>query len=341
MRTLVTGGTGYVGSHTCVDLLIRGHDVAVFDNLSNSSADVVSSIEAASGRTVSFHEGDVRDREHLERVMVDTQVDAVLHFAALKAVGESWSCPLAYYENNVGGTLSLLRAMDSAGVGLLVFSSSATVYGEPEQLPIREDAPTRATNPYGRTKLMAEEIISDHGRAEPSFSAAILRYFNPVGAHPSGLLGENPRGVPSNLMPFVAQVAAGQREFVSIFGGDYPTPDGTGVRDYLHILDLARAHVDALDYLVVNRREITVNLGTGHGHSVLEVIDAFEKACGHAIQRRIVERRPGDISSCFADATLARELMGWRAELGIDRMCDDAWRWQSRIAAGLSSQEAG
>lgn len=340
MRTLVTGGTGYVGSHTCVDLLMRGHDVIIFDNLSNSSGDVVSSIEAVSGRTVSFHQGDVRDQEHLERVMADAQVEAVLHFAALKAVGESWSRPLDYYENNVGGTLSLLRAMASTGAAVLVFSSSATVYGEPEQLPIREDAPTRATNPYARTKLMAEEIITDHERAEPGFSAALLRYFNPVGAHPSGQLGENPRGVPNNLMPFVAQVAAGQREFVSVFGGDYPTPDGTGVRDYLHILDLARAHVDALDYLVCNRRGITVNLGTGRGHSVLEVIDAFERACGHAIERRIVERRPGDVSSCFADATLARELMGWRAELDIDRMCEDAWRWQRRVAARRLMHEA-
>ena len=294
MRTLVTGGTGYVGSHTCVDLLLRGHDVIIFDNLSNSSGDVVSSIEAVAGRTVSFHQGDVRDQEHVERVMVNAQVEAVLHFAALKAVGESWSCPLAYYDNNVGGTLSLLRAMSTARVNTLVFSSSATVYGEPEVLPIREDAPTRATNPYARTKLMAEEIITDHGHAQPEFTAAILRYFNPVGAHPSGMLGENPRGTPNNLMPFVAQVAAGQREFVSVFGGDYPTPDGTGVRDYLHIVDLARAHVDALDYLAANGRSITVNLGTGRGHSVLEVIDAFEKACGYAIERRIVDRRPGD-----------------------------------------------
>lgn len=341
MRTLVTGGTGYVGSHTCVDLLLRGHDVIIFDNLSNSSGDVVSSIEAVSGRTVSFHQGDVRDQEHVERVMVNAQVEAVLHFAALKAVGESWSCPLAYYDNNVGGTLSLLRAMSTARVNTLVFSSSATVYGEPEVLPIREDAPTRATNPYARTKLMAEEIITDHGHAQPEFTAAILRYFNPVGAHPSGMLGENPRGTPNNLMPFVAQVAAGQREFVSVFGGDYPTPDGTGVRDYLHIVDLARAHVDALDYLAANGRSITVNLGTGRGHSVLEVIDAFEKACGYAIERRIVDRRPGDVSSCFADAKLAKELLGWTAELGIDRMCADAWRWQSRVAARSSPHQAG
>ncbi|WP_119717240.1 UDP-glucose 4-epimerase GalE [Cognatilysobacter tabacisoli] len=336
MRTLVTGGTGYVGSHTCIDLLARGHEVVIFDNLSNSSSDVVSRIEAVSGRVVSFHQGDVRDQKHLEHVMAEFRVDAVLHFAALKAVGESWTCPLAYYDNNVGGTLSLLHAMTATSAGALVFSSSATVYGEPETLPIREDAPTRATNPYARTKLMSEEIITDYGHAERGFNAAILRYFNPVGAHPSGLLGENPRGVPNNLLPFVAQVAAGEREFVRVFGGDYPTPDGTGVRDYLHVVDLARAHVDALDYLASNRRNTTVNLGTGRGHSVLEVIAAFEKACGHEIERRIVERRPGDVSSCFADTKLAEDVLGWRAQLDLDQMCADAWRWQCRVSNNKS-----
>lgn len=330
MRTLVTGGTGYVGSHTCVDLLLRGHEVVIYDNLSNSSRDVLDAIASVSGRTPVFHQGDVRDQRCLESLLTEHGIDAVLHFAALKSVYESWAMPVAYYDNNVAGTLGVLRAMASTGIDLLVFSSSATVYGEPDSCPIREDAKRAATNPYGRTKLMAEDIITDVGRARSRFAAAILRYFNPVGAHPSGLMGEAPSGTPNNLMPYVAQVATGEREFVSVFGADYPTPDGTGVRDYVHIADLARAHVDALDHLAAERSSLTVNLGTGRGHSVLEVIDAFERACGRKIERRIVERRSGDVATCFADPSLAREMLGWVAEFDLDRMCTDAWRWQSR-----------
>lgn len=332
MRLLVTGGTGFIGSHACADLLARGHEVTIVDNLANSRADVVERIAAVAGRRPRFIMGDVRDRDAMLAVLRGQGIEGVLHFAALKAVAESWEKPLAYYDNNVGGSLALLHAMQEASVDLLVFSSSATVYGDPEHCPVDETAPRRGTNPYARTKLMTEDIIADIASQRRTFRAATLRYFNPAGAHPSGLLGEEPSGVPNNLMPYVAQVAAGERSEVQVFGGDYPTPDGTGVRDYIHVVDLARAHSEALEYLVREQRCLTVNLGTGRGYSVLDVITAFERACGRTIPRKLVPRRPGDVAACYADASRAFELLGWRARLGIERMCEDAWRWQSRRA---------
>ncbi|TCZ86169.1 UDP-glucose 4-epimerase GalE [Lysobacter sp. N42] len=333
MRLLVTGGTGFIGSHACADLLARGHEVTIVDNLANSRADVVERIAAVAGRRPRFIMGDVRDRDAMLAVLRGQGIEGVLHFAALKAVAESWEKPLAYYDNNVGGSLALLHAMQEASVDLLVFSSSATVYGDPEHCPVDETAPRRGTNPYARTKLMTEDIIADIASQRRTFRAATLRYFNPAGAHPSGLLGEEPSGVPNNLMPYVAQVAAGERSEVQVFGGDYPTPDGTGVRDYIHVVDLARAHSEALEYLVREQRCLTVNLGTGRGYSVLDVITAFERACGRTIPRKLVPRRSGDVAACYADASRAFELLGWRARLGIERMCEDAWRWQSRRAA--------
>jgi UDP-glucose 4-epimerase len=332
MRLLVTGGTGFIGSHACADLLARGHEVTIVDNLANSRADVVERIAAVAGRRPRFIMGDVRDRDAMLAVLRGQGIEGVLHFAALKAVAESWEKPLAYYDNNVGGSLALLHAMQEASVDLLVFSSSATVYGDPEHCPVDETAPRRGTNPYARTKLMTEDIIADIASQRRTFRAATLRYFNPAGAHPSGLLGEEPSGVPNNLMPYVAQVAAGERSEVQVFGGDYPTPDGTGVRDYIHVVDLARAHSEALEYLVREQRCLTVNLGTGRGYSVLDVITAFERACGRTIPRKLVPRRSGDVAACYADASRAFELLGWRARLGIERMCEDAWRWQSRRA---------
>lgn len=332
MRLLVTGGTGFIGSHTCVDLLARGHEVTICDNLSNSRADVVDRIEAIAGRRPAFLEADVRDRQRLTRLMRESAIEGVLHFAASKAVGESSEKPLEYYDNNVGGSVALLHAVVDAGVRVFVFSSSATVYGDPPSCPIDESCPRQVTNPYARTKVMVEDILADMsaGRADPLIG--VLRYFNPVGAHPSGLLGEAPAGTPNNLMPFVAQVAAGLRPEVRVFGDDYPTPDGTGVRDYIHIVDLARAHSDALDYLVREGRNLTVNIGTGRGYSVLEVLAAFERASGRAIARTVVARRPGDIAACYADPSRAQALLGWRAEFDLDRMCEDAWRWQSSLA---------
>lgn len=330
MRLLVTGGAGFIGSHTCVDLLSRGHSVTVYDDLSNSSAEVIERIGLISGRRPEFIRGDVRDEALLETVLRDRGIEAVLHFAALKAVGESRERPLDYYDVNVGGSVALLRAMARTAVDRFVFSSSATVYGDPASCPVDESAPRHGTNPYARTKVVMEDVLADVAAARPSLRVAVLRYFNPVGAHPSGLIGESPAGVPNNLMPYVAQVAAGERETVRVFGDDYPTHDGTGVRDYIHIVDLARAHVDALDYLVRTGSGLTVNVGTGRGYSVLEVLAAFERACGHPIPRTVVERRPGDVAACYADPSLAERLLGWRAELDLDRMCRDAWRWQGR-----------
>jgi UDP-glucose 4-epimerase len=289
---------------------------------------VVDRIAAIAGTRPAFVEGDVRDGGLVRRVLEDGSIEGVLHFAALKAVGESWERPLDYHDSNVGGSIALLRAMDQAQVDALVFSSSATVYGDPVQCPVDETAPRGAINPYARTKLIVEDILADVAHIQPSLRVAVLRYFNPVGAHPSALLGEAPSGTPNNLMPYVAQVAAGEREAVRIFGDDYPTPDGTGVRDYIHIVDLARAHSDALDYIVRTGRGLTVNLGTGRGYSVLDVLAAFERACGHPIARETVARRPGDVASCYADPSLAQRLLGWRADLDLDRMCADAWRWQ-------------
>lgn len=333
---LVTGGTGYIGSHTVVELLARGESVLILDNLSNSSLKVLDRIEAISGRRPGFVEGDIRDQALLARLFAENPIAAVVHFAGLKAVGESVAKPLAYYDNNVTGSLCLFRAMAGAGVRKLVFSSSATVYGDPHRVPIREDFPLQATNPYGRSKLMIEEILRDQLRADPAWRVAILRYFNPVGAHVSGLIGESPNGIPNNLMPFISQVAVGQRPELSVFGNDYPTPDGTGVRDYIHVVDLALGHLAALDALARAPGELTVNLGTGQGYSVLEMIQAFEKASGKPVPFRIVARRPGDIASCYADPANAEARLGWRARRDLATMCEDVWRWQSNNPQGLA-----
>jgi len=325
---LVTGGTGYIGSHTCVALAQAGHDLLILDNLCNSRADVVDRLETLCGRRPGFVEADIRDASALDKIFADYPITAVMHFAGLKAVGESVERPLEYYDNNVSGTLVLLAAMRRAEIRTLVFSSSATVYGDPASVPIREDFPRSATNPYGRSKLVIEDILADLHRSDGGWRIARLRYFNPVGAHESGLIGEDPQGVPSNLMPFVAQVAIGRRDRLNIWGGDYPTPDGTGVRDYIHVVDLAEGHVAALRHLDRQGGMLTVNLGTGLGYSVLEVVRAFEAASGRAVPYAIGPRRPGDIARCWADAGLAREWLGWKAERGLDRMCADAWRWQ-------------
>jgi len=336
-RILVTGGAGYIGSHTVLELLGAGHDVVVLDNLSNASPEALERVAALAGRPAPLVIGDLRDEALLERVLSAHRFDAVVHFAGLKAVGESVARPLAYYDNNVAGTVTLLRALDAAGVRRLVFSSSATVYGDPRSVPIREDAPTGPTNPYGRTKWMIEFILRDLAAADPRWSIGNLRYFNPVGAHPSGRIGEDPQGIPNNLMPFIAQVAVGRRERLSVFGGDWPTPDGTGVRDYIHVVDLARGHLAALDRTLAAGGCWSVNLGTGNGYSVLDVVRAFERACGRPIPYSIVERRPGDVAACYADPSQAAELLGWRAQLGIDAMCADSWRWQSANPNGYRS----
>lgn len=331
MHILVTGGAGYIGSHTCLQLLQCGDAVTVFDNLANSSSASLDRVAALAGRPIDFVKGDIRDGAALKDLFDAHSFDAVVHFAGLKAVGESVAQPLRYYDNNVGGTLSLLQAMQAANVKTLVFSSSATVYGDPQTLPITEDAPRSATNPYGQSKLMIEHMLADLCAADPSWRVARLRYFNPVGAHPSGQIGEDPRGIPNNLMPFISQVACGVRNQLSVFGNDYPTPDGTGVRDYIHVMDLARGHLAALQRLAAepNGALLTVNLGTGKGISVLELVAAFERASGKSVPYQLVARRPGDIASCFADPALAKELLGWHAELGVDAMCEDTWRWQA------------
>ncbi len=326
---LVTGGAGYIGSHTCVELLAAGHQLVVVDNLCNSKRESLRRVERISGRTVTFVEADVRDRPALAAVFARHAIDAVIHFAGLKAVGESVAKPLFYYDNNVSGTVALLECMRDAGVKSLVFSSSATVYGDPARVPITEDMPLSATNPYGRSKLMVEDILRDLFRSDDSWRIALLRYFNPVGAHPCGLIGEDPNGIPNNLMPFVSQVAIGKRPFLSVFGNDYPTPDGTGVRDYIHVVDLAQGHVAALDALALQSGVLTVSLGTGKGYSVLDMVKAFEAASGREIPYRVVERRPGDIAVCYADPALAESLLGWKAKFDLADMCADSWRWQS------------
>ncbi len=329
MRILLCGGAGYIGAHTFVELVARGHDVVVADNLSNSSVLALARLERITGRKVEFHQVDMRDQAGMSQVFAGPAFDAVVHFAALKAVGESCERPLDYFENNISGTITLLQVMKQAGVRRLVFSSSATVYGDPERVPVQEDARLQVTNPYGRTKLVMEQLIEDLCQNDAGFRAANLRYFNPVGAHASGLIGEDPSGIPNNLMPYICQVAVGRREKLQVFGGDYPTMDGTGVRDYIHVVDLARAHADALDYLVRADRSLTVNLGTGRGVSVLELLRGFEKASGRPVPYEIVARRPGDVAEVYADPALARELLGWEARLDVDAMCQDAWRWQS------------
>lgn len=332
---LVTGASGYIGSHTCVELLQSGFDIVALDNLSNSSPESLARVERITGKSFPFHQADVRDRAALDEILAKYPIGAVVHFAGLKAVGESVEKPLLYFENNVAGSVTLLQAMGQAGVKRFVFSSSATVYGDPETLPIVESARLSVTNPYGRSKLMVEQILSDLEQAQPDWGIGVLRYFNPVGAHPSGLIGEDPRGIPNNLMPFVAQVAVGRREKLSVFGGDYPTPDGTGVRDYIHVVDLARGHVAALERLFAAPGGFTVNLGTGRGYSVLETVRAFEAASGRKVPYEIVGRRAGDIASCYACPDLAAELLGWRAEKGMEEMCRDHWRWQEGNPKGF------
>jgi UDP-glucose 4-epimerase len=333
---LVTGGAGYIGSHTCVELLKAGFELVVADNLCNSKKTALERVERIAGKKVTFYPADVRDKAALNEIFTRHAIGAVVHFAGLKAVGESVEQPLRYYDNNVAGTLTLCEAMDEAGVKSIVFSSSATVYGDPHAVPIREDFPTSATNPYGRSKLMIEEVLGDLYKSDPAWRVSLLRYFNPVGAHESGTIGEDPNGIPNNLLPYVAQVAVGRRESVRVFGGDYPTPDGTGVRDYIHVVDLALGHVAALRYLDAHEGLMTVNLGTGHGYSVLDMVAAFAKASGREIPYQIVDRRAGDIACCYADPALAEKLLGWRAERGIEEMCADTWRWQSQNPQGYA-----
>ena len=334
-RILLTGAAGFIGSHTWLALLAAGFDVVGIDDFSNSSPEVLVRLQSLSGQVPDFTQADVGNAAALDALFTAGRIDAVVHFAAFKAVGESTHKPLAYYANNVGGLLTLAQAMARHGCKTLVFSSSATVYGLPEQLPIREDAALSATNPYGATKLMSENILRDVARADPQWAVALLRYFNPVGAHESGQIGEDPRGTPNNLLPFVAQVAVGKRERLQVFGRDYDTHDGTGVRDYIHVLDLASGHVDALRYLLAGKGSITANLGTGKGYSVLDVVKAFERASGRSIPCDFAPRRPGDVATSYADATLARELLGWQATRDIDTMCADAWRWQRMNPNGL------
>jgi UDP-glucose 4-epimerase len=338
MRILITGGAGYIGSHTAVELLQAGHDLTVVDNLSNSSRVSLDRVREITGRDLVFEEEDLLDAPALERVFAAGRFDAVIHFAGLKAVGESTTIPLDYYRNNVTGTLVLLTTMKRHGVTDLVFSSSATVYGEPSRVPITEDFPLSATNPYGRTKLMIEEILRDLALAEPDWRVFLLRYFNPVGAHESGRIGEDPRGIPNNLMPYVMQVAGGRLPSLRVFGGDYETPDGTGVRDYIHVVDLARGHLAALEALAGIEGAVPVNLGTGRGYSVLEVLAAAARAVGHEIPHEIVDRRPGDIGVCYADPAWAEERLGWRSALTIEEMTADAWRWQQRNPQGYGEE---
>ncbi len=334
---LLTGATGYIASHTWLALWDAGFEVLGVDDFSNSSPEVLRRLERIAGRTPRFERLDVTDGAALSALLQRQPVAAAVHFAAFKAVGESTAQPLAYYRNNIGGLVSTCQALRAAGVSRLVFSSSATVYGDPQRLPLTEDAPLSATNPYGQTKLMGEQILRDLGAADPAWQTACLRYFNPVGAHDSGLIGEDPRGTPNNLMPYVAQVAVGRRARLSVFGNDYATPDGTGVRDYIHVTDLARGHVAALQRLLGSPGSFTVNLGTGRGHSVLEVVAAYERASGRAVPYEIQPRRPGDVAACWADPTRAEQLLGWRAGLDLARMCADSWRWQSLNPGGFSS----
>ena len=329
MKILVTGGMGYIGSHTVVELLAAGHDVVVLDNLSNARASVHERVCRIAGRAFTFVEADVRERAAVEAVFAAHAIDAVIHFAGLKAVGESVEQPLRYYDNNITGSLVLFETMAKFAVKSLVFSSSATVYGDPHAVPIYEHFPLSATNPYGRSKLMTEDILRDLYRADPTWRIALLRYFNPVGAHESGLIGEEPNGIPNNLLPYIAQVADGRRACLSVYGGDYPTPDGTGLRDYIHVVDLALGHLKTLAKLATGAGVFTYNLGTGRGNSVLEMVRAFEAASGQPVPYRIVARRAGDIAACYADASLAERELGWKAERDVGQMCADTWRWQS------------
>ena len=334
-KILITGGAGYIGSHTALELLNEGYEVVVYDNLCNSSQESLRRVEELTGKTVKFYEGDVLDGAALEAMFRAENVDAVIHCAALKAVGESVQKPLEYYQNNITGTLTLMDVMNRVGVKNIVFSSSATVYGSPEEMPITESCPKgQCTNPYGWTKSMMEQIMSDVQKANPDWNVILLRYFNPVGAHKSGRIGEYPKGIPNNLMPYISQVAVGKLEKLGVFGNDYNTPDGTGVRDYIHVVDLAIGHVKAINYIFTNPGLDVINLGTGVGYSVLDMVKAFSKACGKEIPYEIKPRRAGDIDMCYADPSKALKVLGWKAERGLDEMCEDTWRWQSQNPNG-------
>lgn len=334
MAVLVTGGAGYIGSHTCVELLNAGKEVVVIDNLCNSCEEALERVKKITGKELTFYQADLLDRKAVEEVFEKEEIESVIHFAGLKAVGESVQKPLEYYYNNITGTLVLCDVMRKYGVKKLVFSSSATVYGSPKTVPIKEDFPLSVTNPYGRTKLMLEDIFRDFYVADPEWNIILLRYFNPIGAHKSGLIGEDPKGIPNNLTPYITQVAVGKLKEVGVFGNDYDTPDGTGVRDYIHVVDLAIGHVKALKKLEEEPKVRTYNLGTGQGYSVLDVIKAFSKACGKDIPYVIKPRRAGDIATCYADASLAEKELGWKAERKLDEMCEDSWRWQSQNPNG-------
>lgn len=337
MNVLVTGGAGYIGTHTSVELLNAGHNVVCVDNLVNSKKEAVNRVEKITGKKVKFYEGDIRDRKILDKILEENKIDSVINFAGLKAVGESCAKPLEYYENNIEGLLVLMFAMRDHGVKNLVFSSSATVYGKPKSVPIKEDFPLSTSNPYGSTKLFIEYMLKDVYKADPSFNIAILRYFNPVGAHESGLIGEDPKGIPNNLCPYITQVAVGKRKELGVFGNDYNTHDGTGVRDYIHVVDLAKGHVLAVNKLAENPGLIIVNLGTGHGYSVLDMVKAFEKVTGKPIPYKIMPRRPGDIDECYADPSYAEELLGFKAEKTLEDMCRDAMRWQTMNPNGYDA----
>ena len=335
MNILVTGGAGYIGSHTCLELLNADHNVIVVDTLRNSKKAALDRVQDITGRSLAFHQLDIRDRAALSALFDSTSIDSVIHFAGLKAVGESTEIPLDYYDTNIGGTLALAEVMAQHGVFKLVFSSSATVYGQPASVPAKEDFPLSATNPYGWSKLMVEQILRDLSASEPRWNISLLRYFNPVGAHESGRIGEDPQGVPNNLMPYIAQVAVGKRKFLRVFGNDYPTPDGTGVRDYIHVVDLAQGHLAALQRHTADQGIHTYNLGTGQGVSVLQMLKAFERACGKPITYQTLPRRPGDIAENYADCSLAQRELSWKAERGVDQMAVDTWRWQSSNPDGL------
>ena len=338
MKILVTGGAGYIGSNTAVELLNNGHEVVVADNLCNSSEQALNRVKEITGKDLTFYNVDMRDKDALQALFDREDIDAVIHFAGLKAVGESVSKPVEYYQNNIGGTLNLVEAMRDHGVKNIIFSSSATVYGDPAQIPIAENCPKgTCTNPYGWSKWMLEQVLSDLHTADPEWNVVLLRYFNPIGAHESGRIGEDPKGIPNNLLPYVAQVAVGRLKEVGVFGDDYPTPDGTGVRDYIHVVDLARGHVDALKKIRENAGVFISNLGTGKGSSVLDVIHAFEKACGKPIPYRIKPRRAGDIAECYADSSLAEKELGWKAQYDLDDMCASSWKWQSMNPEGYAA----
>lgn len=335
MTILVTGGAGFIGSHTCLELLNKGYEVVVVDNLCNSSAESLKRVEQLTGKKIKFYKTDLLDKEGLEKIFTTEKIHAVIHFAGLKAVGESVERPLEYYHNNVTGTLILCQVMGKHGVKSIVFSSSATVYGMPKTVPIREDFPLSVTNPYGRTKLMIEEILQDFYVSDPQWNITLLRYFNPIGAHESGMIGEDPKGIPNNLVPYVTQVAVGKLEYLHVFGNDYDTPDGTGVRDYIHVVDLAIGHVRAIEHMNDKEGVKIYNLGTGNGYSVLDIIHAFEKVVGKEIPYKIEERRSGDISTCYADPSHAKEGLDWVATRDLQKMCEDAWRWQSKNPNGF------